>query len=130
MQPHKDILVTISLEKAEEALKVAENSVKDDNLYSAQNRVYYAIFYAVMALGYSNGFTASKHTELLGWFNRKMIHEDKVFPDEMSKIFKNAYENRRRSDYEITYKPNKEDLLDTLQEARSFIDIIKAHINN
>lgn len=128
MTQHKNILIKISFEKSDEAFETAKLALENNKLTSAQNRLYYAIFYALTALGYHQGFSTSKHTELLGWFNREFIYKNNIFSQEMSKISKDAYENRRKSDYEITYKPNKEDLLTSIPKTKDFIDSIKAYI--
>lgn len=75
MKQHKDILVKLSFEKADEALRSAKLNIDNNLLTAAQNRIYYALFYSVLALGYSNGFVTGKHGQLLGWFNKVFIHE-------------------------------------------------------
>lgn len=128
MKQHKDILIKVSLEKSEEALNTAKLALENNMLTSAQNRIYYTMFYAVTALGYYKDFSTSKHTELQGWFNREIIYKNKLFPQEMSRLYKKAYENRRKSDYEITYKPSKDDLLQALEDVMQFVETIKAYI--
>lgn len=52
MKQHKDILIKNSFEKAEEALKTAKINIENNLFDGAQNRIYYAVFYSAMALGY------------------------------------------------------------------------------
>lgn len=47
-------------------------------LSTALNRLYYAIFYAVAALAQKFNFITSKHSQLLGWFNREFIKTGKL----------------------------------------------------
>lgn len=102
MKQHKDILINNAFKKGDEALVSAKLNI-DNNLYTAaQNRIYYAIFYAVMALGYDRDFITSKHSQLLGWFNKNFIYETKIFGEDMFKIYKESYENRTKSDYQFS----------------------------
>ena len=130
MLPHKDILIKTSFDKAEEALKTAKLNIENELFDGAQNRIYYAIFYAVIALGYHNNFITSKHSQLLGWFNKKFIKDEKMFKPELFQIYQNAYKNRMRSDYEFVSKPDKEKLLKSFDKAVYFIETIKNYLNS
>jgi len=45
----------------------------DNNRFrSAVNRIYYGMFYPLMALGLANHFETSKHGQLIGWFNKSL----------------------------------------------------------
>lgn len=129
MKQHKETLIQIAFEKTEEAIKSAESSITNDFLYTAQNRIYYAIFYSVVALGYFYDFTSSKHSQYLSWFNKKFVYTEKIFDENLFKIFKEAFENRQRSDYEFTWKPIKEEVLKDLEESKNFIAQIKAYLS-
>ncbi len=128
MKQHKETFIKISLEKADEALESAMLNIENNLLTAAQNRIYYSIFYAVSALGYKEEFITSKHGQLLGWFNREFVHNKKIFTIDMLKIYKEAYENRTKSDYEFSWKPKKEELIIDLEEAKKFAAEIKNYI--
>lgn len=128
MKQHKDVLIKNAFEKADEALACARLNIDNNLLNGGQNRIYYAIFYAVMALGYSKNFVTSKHSQLLGWFNKNFIYENKTFSEDMFKIYKESYENRTKSDYQFNWSPNKEDLLKDLEDAHNFVTTIKQYI--
>lgn len=130
MKQHKDILVKNSLLKSAEALDDARYAFDDNRYSNAQNRIYYAIFYSVMALGYLTGFVTAKHGQLLGWFNKKFIYEEKIFDSEMYAIYKTAYEYRMKSDYEFTWKPTKEKVSKSLEDARKFTEILGKYIES
>lgn len=123
----KDILIDNWLEKAEEALKGVKDNIEINHLSIAQNRIYYAVFYSVMALACNEDFITSKHTELRGWFNKNFIKTGKL-DTEIGNIYKKAYEERTKSDYTITFKPKKDNILKAYEETRTFIDTIKAYI--
>lgn len=128
MEYNKTALIALSLEKADVAISDAEFAINNDKLYVAQNRIYYSIFYSVMALGYYYDFVTSKHGVLLGWFNKKFVYDDKIFEKELFRIYKESYENRQKSDYEFTWKPIKEYLSKDIEDAKKFISKIKEHL--
>jgi uncharacterized protein (UPF0332 family) len=130
MKQHKDLLIKNAFEKADEALISAKLNIDNNLLTAAQNRIYYAVFYSVVGLGYSEDYITSKHSQLLGWFNKKFIHENKIFNKNMFRIYKEAYENRTKSDYQFSWKPNKQDMLKDLQEVEAFVKTVKEHIYN
>lgn len=110
--------------KSQEAIKEAEISIKTDCLQSAQNRIYYAIFYAVSALAKSKGFITSKHSQLLGWFNKEYV-KTQIFGKEVAAIYIESYEFRQKSDYTFSFKPKSPKLLDSLKQAKLFIEEVK-----
>lgn len=57
-----------------------------------------------MALGYKYDFVTSKHSKLMGWFNKKFIHKEHIFNEELYQICSKAFERKQKSDYDITYK--------------------------
>lgn len=128
MQPeNKEFIIQNWLIKADEALNEAQKAILSESFSSAQNRIYYAIFYSVMVLGYSKNFITSKHSQLLGWFNKTFLKEG-VFDKKLGKIYKIAYENRMKSDYTFTYKPTKEKTLLAYDNAVDFVNQIKSYI--
>ncbi len=124
----KKIFINNFLNKSKEALIDAEINIENNRLNNAQNRIYYAIFYSVMALGYLENFITSKHFPLMGWFNKKFIHEEKIFEKNMFKIYNNAFENRQKSDYSITAEPEKEDVIISFKGSKKFIEKVKSYI--
>lgn len=124
MLPKKD-LIKYSVEKSRQALKSAQDSISSENFETAQNRIYYAIFYAVSALAYKNNFTTSKHKQLIGWFNKKFIHEEKIFDKKMLDIYKDAFLKRQKSDYEFLFFTDKNEVESSLEEAVFFVEEIE-----
>jgi len=124
---HKKILAQIAVEKADEALKSSYENL-EINLNTAQNRAYYAIFYIVSALAYLDEFQSKSHHYLQGQFNKKYVHEQKLFDSSLTKIYKELIFNRETSDYDFTVKLNKEGVLRDIENAKIFIDTVKPYI--
>jgi uncharacterized protein (UPF0332 family) len=121
---NKLILIKNWLDKAEQALKAAQDNINLNNLETAQNRIYYSIFYAVSALSKSKDFVTSKHHQLLGWFNREFVKQGTI-KKEIAQIYSDSFEFRQKTDYTISFIPEKEKIEQMLEEAKIFIDEIK-----
>lgn len=122
------IIIENWLLKSEEALQEAEINIKTNCLQSAQNRLYYAVFYAVSALAKSKGFITSKHSQLLGWFNREYVKTG-LSPKETAKIYVEIFEFRQKSDYTFSFKPTINKLNISLNEVKIFINEIKNRLS-
>jgi len=127
MPQHKKILVQIAIEKSDAALKTSCETL-DINLNNAQNRAYYAIFYIVSALAYLDDFQSKSHHFLMGQFNKRYIHEQKLFDKSLNKIYKTLIRNREASDYDFTYKLTKDNVLKDIEDAKMFIETVKPYI--
>ena len=123
----KTILINNWLEKAKEVLKSTEKNIKINELYTAQNRLYYAVFYAVSALAQKNNFATSKHSQLKGWFNREFVKTEKI-NSEYGELYFDLFEARQKSDYTFNFKPNKENLISDLGKVKEFIEIIRKEV--
>lgn len=126
MERHKNILVKNSLIKSEEAYNDAKFNFENKRYSVTLNRIYYSIFYAVSALAYNFNFITSKHSQLMGWFKRKFIFEDKLFDERLMDIYKTAFKNRQESDYDLldVEHANLEDIKIALEDAKYFFDTI------
>jgi len=116
------------LEKNGTSSRWSSKNIDSSALMSAQNRIYYAIFYSVMTLAYCNNFTTSKHATLMGWFNKTFVHENKIFDKNMFKIYQNAFANRMDSDYSCSYETTLEDIKENYKDAKFFINNIKNYL--
>lgn len=116
------------LNRAKETLEDTQIAFTLGRHHMAMNRAYYAFFYAVMALGLSEGFITSKHSELRGWFNKTFIKTG-VFPLNVGKVYSKLYEGRMESDYATLYSPTKEELSEEIPHLEACILTIENYIN-
>jgi uncharacterized protein len=110
--------------KADEALADAKLTLELNRLTATQNRLYYAIFYAVSALAQKHGFVSSNHVQLQDWFNNELYKTGKVHI-KFSKLYKKCYNDKQKNDYTFTFKPQKEDLKAETKEVEEFIKVLK-----
>ena len=116
--------ITLYLEHADEALKVARLDMGNDFYAAAVNRAYYAIFYAANALLATQQLARSKHSGVLAAFRQYFIKSG-LLPAELSDIYGQVMEDRQESDYEILTALEKKDAEMDIEQARYFVDEVK-----
>jgi len=124
---HDKILIMNSIEKADTALHDAEQNM-NISFYVVQNRIYYAVFYIVLALAYLDKFSTGKHYQLMGWFNKEYIYNNKVFDVKLKDIYQTLLVNRQKFDYIVSEKPQKEQVEKGLKDAEFFVKTVKEYI--
>jgi len=68
-------LIKYRLSEATETIQDVQLLLENDRLRAAVNRIYYGMFYSLLALGLAYEFETSKHQQLIGWFNKNFIYE-------------------------------------------------------
>jgi len=78
-------LIKYRLEEAEDSIKEAEVLLKEGmSMRAVMNRLYYAMFYAVLALLQEKGMGTSKHAGAISLFDREFIKKG-VFDENSQK---------------------------------------------
>jgi hypothetical protein len=111
-------------DRAFEALDDIKKMIDNKMLSAAMNRIYYAGFYIVGALLLLDGFSTSKHRQLIGYFNKEYIKTGKV-PLDVGEILDESYNNRVASDYHdfvFLTKTQVEEFYNQMKEFVGFID--------
>jgi len=123
----REDLIKYRLEQARDTIPVVELLLENKELPTAVNRIYYGMFYSLLALGLKYKFETSKHQQLLGWFNKNFIHTAEI-DVRFGKMLRNAYKNRRKGDYETYIEFNIEDVKLMFTEMKEFIEEIDRFI--
>lgn len=121
-------LISYRIKQAEDTIADVELLIENDRFRAAINRIYYGMFYSLLALSLSEKFYSSKHTQLIGWFNKNFIHEGKI-SERFGKIINKALNRRTKSDYDTFIEFNKETVLEMFDEMKDFIAEIKNFLN-
>ena len=116
-------LVLYRQQEAREALEEAEILRARNKYRGAMNRVYYAMFYAVLAVLASRGLSAAKHSGAISMFHREFVKPGTI-PVEIAKFLDIAFDLRNKCDYRDFVLPDPERVDELLVAAHRFIDEI------
>jgi len=86
------------MEKAERYLRSADILLKDGDNESSVSRVYYAMFFSAEAALLTKKLSFTSHKGVISAFGEHFVKTD-VFPREMSKELRRAFEKRQIGDY-------------------------------
>jgi uncharacterized protein (UPF0332 family) len=114
-------LIKYRLGRSCETLSEAETLVAHDLLAGAVNRIYYACFYAVSALLYSEGKHSSKHSGVIAIFNQHWIKPGRL-PTDMGDFYQLILAQRQTGDYRDMVSFEKADVEQWLREANIFVE--------
>lgn len=118
------------LNKAKETLNTAEIIYKNIKDYtSANNRAYYAIFYAIRAVLALEQIDFKRHKDVIAYFNKYYINTD-IFPKKIGKKIAQAQRIREDSDYDDEYKPSSEKTENQIETAKELIELVEKYLQN
>lgn len=123
----KKALILLRLEQAERCVSDAEFNMADGRFAVAANRIYYGMFYAILALGLLFDYKSSKHQQVIGWFNKNFVHTG-IFPQHFTRLVKDAFDARMDADYGVDFDSSDTNIADRLVDMKLFIDGIKTHL--
>ena len=112
-----------SLENLEDARIMFEHG----RYKNALNRAYYSIFHAIRAVTALDGFDSSKHSGVIAFFNAHYVKTE-IFPKDLSRIIREASENREKADYLDFFIASKAEAKKQIDRAEEFTDTIKGFL--
>ena len=121
------LLVEYRLAEAEETLRESEILLIQSAFRGSVNRSYYAMFYAVLGLLATHGLGTSKHSGVMGLFDREFVKTG-VFSKELSRSFHRAFNERQANDYGELLEPDQELAAELFAKAQVFVSEIKAQL--
>jgi uncharacterized protein (UPF0332 family) len=124
MSENLNELVKYRIQQAYETIAEVEFQIANNYLNTAVTRIYYGMFYALLALALKNNFKTSKHQQLIGWFNKEFVKSGKV-DTRFGSIIHKAFEDRTDSDYGIFIEFEKAEVQNKLEEMKEFISKIE-----
>jgi uncharacterized protein (UPF0332 family) len=124
----RESLIEYRLQQANETILDVELLVENKRFRSAINRIYYGMFYALLALGTAQKFETSKHAQLIGWFNKNFIIEGLIDP-KYGKIINKAFNRRTKGDYDTFVEFEENLVYEMLNEMKDFIYEISSFIH-
>lgn len=118
------------LQKAKETLKTSKMIFKDGKDFtSANNRAYYAIFYAIRAVLAIEGIDFKRHKDVLAYFNKEYVNKE-IFPKMIGRRISYAQKIREDSDYDDDYEPSFEKTEQQIKTAEDLVNLVEDYIND
>lgn len=121
-------MIQFRMRQAHETILEAEVLIGASSWRGAINRAYYAMFYAVLALSALKQVDASRHSGIITFFDREFVKTG-IFKKELSKKLHFAFDNRQIHDYGETIIVEESIAVETLSDARSFVDSIERYLD-
>jgi len=120
-------LIDYRLEQADEALADAEFLLSAGRHRGAANRLYYAAFYAAMAVLLTRRLEYSRHSGVIAFFDREFIRTN-LLPKEYSRTLHRAFSERQQDDYMPFVEMDPDELQLLLADVRTMVHGIRDHI--
>ena len=123
----RENLIKYRLEQAKETISDVQLLIENNRLRSAVNRIYYGMFYSLLALGLATQFETSKHARLIGWFNKNFINQG-LIDSKYGKIINKALNRRTKGDYDTYVEFEKDIVIEMFAEMQDFISEIISYL--
>lgn len=122
-------LAQYRMERAKEMLVAAEENLKIGQYKTSLNRSYYAIFHSMRAANIIKGFDSSKHSGVIGFFNREYLKEE-IMDRQLSVIIKTSSFLREKSDYDDFFIASKKDAQVQIENAQVFLNAVEKYLQS
>ena len=120
-------LITLWLDKADDALASAELELKQNHTNFAVNRLYYACFYAVTALLLQDEKQFARHSAVKSEFVKAYIKSGRI-DVKWNKFYQKLFDDRQEGDYIPTTVFEGPEISARLRQAQEFVKIIRSLI--
>ena len=119
--------IQLRLEQARETLEESDALREHELWRGVINRSYYAMFYAVLALGVYKQIILSKHSQAIAFFDKEFVKTG-IFPRALSRSLHLGFDQRQVNDYGDIWAVNQEEAETIFSEARLFVESVDAYL--
>ena len=123
-QNERQALIKYRMDKARKTFNEIDILLKNKLYNTAVNRLYYAAYYAVIALLIKHNINAQTHAGVRQMFGLHFIKSSLISKDS-GKFFSDIYDMRQTGDYDDFIDYTKEDVLDLIEPANKLISKIE-----
>jgi uncharacterized protein (UPF0332 family) len=121
-------LARYRINQAEETLDEAKYLLSGGkSSRSVINRVYYSMFYTILALLIFEPYSSSKHSGIIAYFNHHFI-KDGTFPESIGRTVNKAFELRQRGDYREYFELTIDQVEPFIGDAEIFIKKVSEYL--
>lgn len=120
-------LIKYRMERANETLEEAQYLAKGKFWNAVVNRLYYACFYALLALLVQEGINASTHAGVKTMFYKHFIKNGKI-SEKTGILYNDLFNKRQEGDYQDFQSFSEQSIHPLIKEAVDFVKQIEALI--
>ncbi|MBN1925070.1 MAG: HEPN domain-containing protein [Prolixibacteraceae bacterium] len=120
----KKDLIVYRISRAKDTLKEVNLHVDNELLNTAVNRLYYACYYAVIALLLSNEINVQTHAGVRQMFGLHFIKPG-LIDKELGKFYSDIFDKRQTGDYDDFVSFTKEEVVSMIPPAQKLINSIE-----
>ncbi len=126
MIPQEYIESSKALEKAAEAIDNAEYNLKGKFFAATANRAYYACYYSILALLYTQNVYSKTHQGARAKFSELFI-KTSIFPIEISDSITMLFDYRQEADYDLDEDIKHDEAENLINKATEIYQLTKAY---
>ncbi len=119
--------INYRLQRAEESYNDALILAENESWNAVINRLYYACFYAVIALLLKKGIETQTHDGSRTQFGLQYVKTG-LIDKRFGKIYSKLFDMRQKGDYGDLYDFDKETVVPLIKSTREFIDELKKRL--
>jgi uncharacterized protein (UPF0332 family) len=128
MKGTKQDLIKYRLQRARDTYEDAQILADKSRWNSTINRLYYAAYYAVMALLLDSDLNPTTHNGAKSNFSEYFIKTDKI-PMELGKIYSQLFTWRQKGDYDDLFDFDKDKVLPYFTPVNDLITLIEKKLD-
>lgn len=118
----------LALEKADDTLHESAHNLDGGFTVATANRAYYAVFYCLTALLYTEDVQTKRHSGAQGRFHESFIRTGR-FPHEIINWIQACFQLRQSGDYDLEADISVDEARQSLDYARQFYTLTETYIN-
>ncbi len=122
-------LLKYRIQQANETFHEAEILFNQSAYRGTISRAYYAMFYSVLALLATKKLGTSKHSGVIGLFDREFVKTG-FLPRDLSRALRLAFDHRQTYDYGELIEIDEEVAQETLDDAKAFISAVESYLRS
>jgi len=116
------------LDKALDAIEVAEAILDMGKPEMAAGRAYYAMFYIAEALLHEKGLDFNTHGQVIGAYGREFAKTKELDP-KYHKSLRSGFDLRISGDYEVDTNITNQLVVDMINLAREFLESARSYLD-
>jgi uncharacterized protein len=126
----KKLLASHRLQQAKESVEEARYLLDGGkSTRSVANRIYYGMFYAVLALLIYEPYSSSKHSGVLSYFNKHFV-KGGFFSESLGRSLNEAFELRQRGDYREYFELTRDQVEPLIEKAVEFVASVRTYLHD